>query len=313
MKCSHHPARSNTSTGSTQRQSQQTRQQIAIHAQRDYEECPWYHKLFLTYHGSSIRHIEPCKAKYNTRAHEEARSQAERIRTPTPDPYTPVLSEVEMDVDDVDIGDIGTGVWVSQQRWPRLMVISVDIPSNSPVHLDTVIDETTPHSICSSPPHSASSTSFSDGDGGDTGVSAGLNALIQTPLQPGKTLIIYHPHAQHPPDIVDTTALSQTREPQPFLPLEQPWAPFGSCDDFEQAELFIKHNCTNRLINDQLCLNQKQYSHDHPGDPPLMKNAREMHRVLEEAGSEFDVSSVCWICSYLINSTEVRSSLRRLP
>jgi len=102
MKCSHHPARSNASTCSTQWQSQRTRQQIAIHAQRDYEECPWCHKLFSTYRGSSIRHIKPCKAKYNTRAHEEARSRAEQIRTPTPDPYTPVLSEVEI----VELGDV---------------------------------------------------------------------------------------------------------------------------------------------------------------------------------------------------------------
>jgi len=100
-------------------------------------------------------------------------------------------------------------------------------------------------------------TSFTDVDSGDTGSSTGLEALIQTPLQPGQTLIIYHPHSQHPPEIVNTSALSLTREPQPLPPLEQPWAPFASHDEFEQAELFVKHNCTNRLINDQLHLNQK--------------------------------------------------------
>jgi len=109
MKPSHHSTHSNASTRSTRRRSQRTCQQIATHTQRDYEECPWCHKLFSIYRSSSIRHIKPCKAKYEARAREEARSQAEQIATPTPDPYTPVLSEVEMDVDDVDIGDIGTG------------------------------------------------------------------------------------------------------------------------------------------------------------------------------------------------------------
>ena len=35
-----------------------------------------------------------------------------------------------------------------------------------------------------------------------------LEALIQTPVQFGKTLIIYHPHAQQPPEIIDTAVLS---------------------------------------------------------------------------------------------------------
>ena len=49
-----------------------------------------------------------------------------------------------------------------------------------------------------------------------TGIPPGINpanttelkALIQTPLQFGKTLIIYHPHALQPPEIIDTAALS---------------------------------------------------------------------------------------------------------
>jgi len=36
---------------------------------------------------------------------EEARLQAEQVETPTPDPYTPVLTDAEMDLEDV-----GTGV-----------------------------------------------------------------------------------------------------------------------------------------------------------------------------------------------------------
>ena len=111
MKLSHRPAHSSASTHSAQRRSQRTRQQIITHAQRDYTECPWCHKLFSIYRGSSTRHIEPCKAKYEARVREEARARAERITTPTPDPYTPVLSEAEMDIDDISIGNTGTGVY----------------------------------------------------------------------------------------------------------------------------------------------------------------------------------------------------------
>ena len=35
---------------------------------------------------------------------EKARIEAERIETPTPDPYTPVLSDEEMEVEDVSTG-----------------------------------------------------------------------------------------------------------------------------------------------------------------------------------------------------------------
>ena len=94
-------------------------------------------------------------------------------------------------------------------------------------------------------------------DNGDTGNPTDLEVLIQTPLQLGKTLIIYHPYAQHSPEIVNTATLSHMRQPQPSLSHPEPWAPFASRHDFEQAELFIKHNCTNQLINDQLYLNWK--------------------------------------------------------
>ena len=97
--------RSTRSTRSTQRQSQRTRQRIAAHAERDYYNCPRCQRLFLQYHGSHKRHIRSCTAKYEARVQKEARSQAERIETPTPDPYTPVLTDTEVDVE-----DIGTSV-----------------------------------------------------------------------------------------------------------------------------------------------------------------------------------------------------------
>lgn len=149
----------------------------------------------------------------------------------------------------------------------------------------------TPHSINSDTPHTNNDPLLGDAKSHDN-----LEALIQTPLQLGQTLIIYHPHAQHPPEIIDSAALSLTREPQPLSLPTPPWAPFTSRNDFEQAELFIKHNCTNGLINDQLQLNQKQESHHHhSGGHHMMKNARDLHKILKEAESNLDMSPVCSI------------------
>lgn len=169
-----------------------------------------------------------------------------------------------------------------------------DTPPNLSLHYSPgAVGNVSPHSGGSVTPCDADAATLEKSCDGDSGSPSDL-LLIQTPLQLGKTLIIYHPHAQHPPEIVDTATLSLAREPQPSLLSGEPWAPFSSCGDFEQAELFIKHNCTNWLINDQLALNQKQALCDHgPDNPPLMKNAREMHRTLEEAGSDLDISSVC--------------------
>ena len=175
------------------------------------------------------------------------------------------------------------------------MVISAPYTESPP--LDNIQPFLPPHGL----PHGLTSgttpSNIGDGttyDNGDTSNPPDVEALIQTPLRPGKTLIIYHPHAQHPPEIIDTDTLSLTREPQPSLPPPEPWAPFASRDDFEQAELFIKYNCTNKMINDQLRLNQKRDLHNHgPGDLPSMKNACEMHKTFEEAVSDLDISSVC--------------------
>lgn len=200
---------------------------------------------------------------------------------------------------------------------------SDDIPAGLSSHhpLNTIIGDTMPRDTNSSTTHNIVNTSVhsvdettpcdidnvisSDSEDGTTQNSVNSEALIQTPLQLGQTLIIYHPHAQHPPEIVNTNTLSLTREPQPLPLPEEPWAPFRSRDDFEQAELFIKHNCPNPMINDQLRLNQKRDLHHHGlGNPPLMKNACEMHKILEEAGSDLDISLVCKIYLYSMDPTK---------
>ena len=98
------------SSRATQRQSQRTRKRIAAHVKDDYYDCPRCRKLFTRYHGSHKRHIISCEAKYTALAQEEAKSRAERVETPTPDPYTPVLTDVEIDAEDAE--DTGAGVCV---------------------------------------------------------------------------------------------------------------------------------------------------------------------------------------------------------
>ena len=145
--------------------------------------------------------------------------------------------------------------------------------------------------------HALGSNTSGDGNGNDSSHTHNrathLEMFINTPLQLGQTLVVYHPHSQHPPEIINTPELTFPREPRQSLLPVKPWAPFTSRDDFEQAELFIKHNCTNRHINDQLCLNHKRSLHNQsPGGPPSMKNAREMHKILDKARSDLDISLV---------------------
>jgi len=110
-------------------------------------------------------------------------------------------------------------------------------------------------------------------------------------LKPGQTLIIYHPFAEHPPEVIDTAHLAWTRESNTYLPSGEPYAPFETRTDFEQAELFVHHNFSNTVINDQLQLNQRVSQASEQG-VQTMKNAREMHKILAQAGQYQDTSSV---------------------
>ena len=95
-----HASRSTRSTRLTQRLSQRTRKQAATLVKDDFYECPRCWKLLTRYHGSHRRHIPSCEAKYAALAQEKARLLAEQVETPTPEPYTPVLTDMEMDTRD---------------------------------------------------------------------------------------------------------------------------------------------------------------------------------------------------------------------
>ena len=119
------------------------------------------------------------------------------------------------------------------------------------------------------------------------------------PLELGETLVVYHPHAKRPPEVMPTRELADvTRRPSSenqelgLFPSGQdprpPYFPFKTLADFELTELFVKHDHTDGEINDQLDLWNR---HAHGTDVTL-ENAREVHRHLEAAGIEEDISQV---------------------
>ena len=120
---------------------------------------------------------------------------------------------------------------------------------------------------------------------------------IAWPLELGETLIVYHPHAKRPPEVILTRELAQTppRSSEDlgdsFSPddsRQSPYFPFRTLADFEQTELFIKRDYVDSQINEQLDL----WKRHAPGASVTLKNAREMHKYLQAAGIEDDLSQV---------------------
>ena len=109
-------------------------------------------------------------------------------------------------------------------------------------------------------------------------------------LQPGETLIVYHPHSWCPTCVVPTAELHSPIERaarQDIVEPEDCYAPFPTRADFEQAELFINNNCSDGLINSQLKLARQN------GMRLEVKTAREMHKLLAcGAGVDADGSQV---------------------
>ena len=129
------------------------------------------------------------------------------------------------------------------------------------------------------------------GPGADSG--SAVQDPTMWPLELGQTLVVYHPHAQRAPQVIPTKELSTFSRNSHFLedPVDDPrppYFPFKTLADFEQTELFIKRNCADPFINEQLDLWRRYASNS----GVTLKNAREMHRCLWAAGTEEDLSQV---------------------
>lgn len=127
--------------------------------------------------------------------------------------------------------------------------------------------ETTPGHSNNPPPDSS--------NGLDTPLSIGANTTVT--LQPGETLVIYHPHSRCPMRIVPTAELHSTSERAIRHDIKKPedsYAPFPTRADFEQAELFVNNNCSDKLVNSQLKFGRQN------GMNLEVKTARKMHELL---------------------------------
>lgn len=295
------------STAKQQRKTQNIRQNIARRDQGNYFQCPSCHGLFSRYHNAHKRHIRLCKARDQALKDEEARILEERD-TPTPEPYTRVSSSedlgfgLEADFDEMDYGVSTFGACenysYANQLTPDNLILSPaleiggaepPLQGNSPGAGSAKWGNpiTTDPSLEATPPPSDPSAEF--------GIEVAAACDELGPLQPGQTLVIYHPFAGQPPEIIETPNLAWTQEHDTPSSSEEPWDPFGTRADFEQAEFFLHHNCTNSTINGQLQLNHK-FS---PG-VFTMKNAREMHKILTTPGQHQDTLSVS-VLQYFIN------------
>ena len=290
------------STTKHQRQTQNSQWNAVQQGRRDFSRCERCGGIFSLYRGSAKRHEDACKRREERRRLDDEHIQAVRW-TPPPLPPSPFASSPESESESeagVDIPDtvvdnstcfpqrcytpamfeLFTGNLLApptQGAEPHIQPRSTSPPPRSnPLILDPFLETT--------PPPGNPHDEFGIGTTPELGGS--------DTLQPGQTLVIYHPFAEHPPKVIDTAKLTLAREPDISPPSEEPYAPFSTRADFEQAEIFIRYNCTNSMIDDQLRLNQKT---SQAGEPNVrtMKNAREMHKILAEAGEHWDVSSVC--------------------
>ena len=113
-------------------------------------------------------------------------------------------------------------------------------------------------------------------------------------LQPGETLITYHPHSWCPMRIVPTTELHVPSERAIRHDIKKPedsYAPFPTRADFEQAEVSVNNNCSNKFIDTQLKFECQNGMH------LKVQTSRKMHELLArgiegDSMDDFKVSSV---------------------
>jgi hypothetical protein len=105
-------------------------------------------------------------------------------------------------------------------------------------------------------------------------------------LRHGETLVVYHPHSRRPRRIVSTAELHAPHKHTTRHDIKTPqasYAPFPTRADFEQAEIFINNDCSNKLIDTQLKFGRRN------GAGLRVKSSHEMHKLLMR-GVEEDVT-----------------------
>ncbi|KAL1662130.1 hypothetical protein GGF50DRAFT_117329 [Schizophyllum commune] len=129
----------------------------------------------------------------------------------------------------------------------------------------------------------AAESSDSD-DTSDTMSSTGSDstdddAVLPTSLGDGQIYEENHPASQLPNRIYSTEDEPAVPSvlPHSFAGEAPPWSAFGSRENFEQAELFVRYGCTNSYIDQQLALIHRAAK----GETTVtMRNSRELHAIL---------------------------------
>jgi hypothetical protein len=112
-------------------------------------------------------------------------------------------------------------------------------------------------------------------------------------LEYGEVWVEYHPSSGKKPEILHPDHSSQPPT-APVLDLHNtdlhPWHPFHSWADFEQAELFLRYNCTDSFIDSQLKIIHSGSPHSHS---VTLKSAKQMHNILAEVPRIKELPGVC--------------------
>ena len=106
-------------------------------------------------------------------------------------------------------------------------------------------------------------------------------ANLPSQLDEGEIWIEYHPASGKHPEILRPQGLVQCVVP-PVMPYDAttpPWHPFRTRADFEQAELFLRYDCTDSYINGQLKL---IHSSSPLGHNITLESSKEMHATLAQ-------------------------------
>jgi hypothetical protein len=111
-------------------------------------------------------------------------------------------------------------------------------------------------------------------------------------LDKGEVWVEYHPASGKCPEILRAEQMSRPSVTLPTVPFDEqvsPWHPFRSRADFEQAELFLRGDCTDSFIDAQLKL-------IHAGSPLghsiTLQSAKEMHQILTQIPTIEDLPDV---------------------
>ena len=180
--------------------------------------------MFSLYRGLVKCHENTCKQREEQRRLEEGQIWAAH-QTPIPKPYTPIASspeseselEVGSGIIDVAVDDCACSLtllchyyihWsigdvITSSTWdtgPNAQLQIQDSPPRTPTPLPYTNPLIIDPLLKTTPPPSDPHDEF--------GISTVPKCEGLSTLQPGQTLIVYHPFAQHPPEVIDTAKLT---------------------------------------------------------------------------------------------------------